>query len=84
MEPLAIEVGRYKGIPEEQRLCDLGVVKQPAPSRMDFILYSIALCTVYLRSCWFEKIPLKIPDLFWLSEAGMLSRLFNMEIFVLA
>lgn len=78
--PLAIEVGRYKGIPEEERLCvfcDLGVVKD----EFHFIFH----CPLYsdLRNCLYEKIKWKNPDLFWLSDADVLSWLFNMEIFVL-
>lgn len=78
--PLAIEVGRYKGIPEEEGLCvfcDLGVVKD----EFHFIFH----CPSYsdLRNCLFEKIKWKNPDLFWLSDADVLSWLFNMEIFVL-
>ena len=80
---LAIEVGRYKGIPEEQRLeqrvfCDLGVVENE--------FYFVFHCPLYndLRNCLFEKIQLKTPDLFCLSDADILSWLFNMEIFVLS
>ena len=79
--PLAIEVGRYKGIPEEQRLCvlcDLNVVED----EYHFLFH----CPVYceLRNCLFEKIQLKNPDLFWLSEGEMLRWLFNEETFAMA
>ena len=79
--PLAIEVGRFRGLPEEERLCllcDLGVIED----EFHFIFH----CPLYndLRCILFERIQLKKPDLFWLSEYEMLKWLFNEEIFVLA
>ena len=78
--PLAVEVGRYKAIPEEERLCavcDLGVVED----EFHFVFY----CPVYdhLRNILLEKIQVKNPDLFWLSEGNMLSWLFAEEVFTL-
>ena len=79
--PLAVEVGRYTGIPEEQRLCvvcDLGVVED----EFHFMFH----CPLYnnLRLSLFEKMQDKNPDLFWMSECHMLNWLFNKEVFVLA
>ena len=79
--PLAVEVGRYTGIPEEQRLCvvcDLGVVED----EFHFMFH----CPMYnnLRLSLFEKMQDKNPDLFWMSECHMLNWLFNKEVFVLA
>lgn len=78
--PLAVEVGRYKAIPEELRLCtlcNLGVVED----EFHFVFH----CPLYdsLRSVLFEKMQVKNPDLFWLPEANMLSWLFAEEVFAL-
>ena len=58
--------------------CDLCVVED----EFHFVFH-LPLCND-LRNCLFEKIELKNLDLFWLSDADVLSWLFNMEIFVLA
>ena len=76
--PLAVEVGRYKSIPEEDRLCticDLGVVED----EFHFVFH----CPLYdsLRNVLFEKVQDKNPDLFWLPESSMLSWLFEEEVF---
>ena len=78
--PLAVEVGRYSGTPEEQRvcaLCDLGVVED----EYHFVFY----CPLYHkpRVKLFEKIQNKNPDLFWMSESHMLNWLFSNEVFAL-
>ena len=77
--PLAVEVGRYTGIPEEQRLCvlcDLGVVED----EIHFVFH----CPLYndVRKYLFEKMQDKNPDLFWMSECHMLSWLFNKDVFL--
>ena len=79
--PLAIEVGRFRGTPEELRLCefcDLNVVED----EVHFLLY----CPLYedLRKCMFEIVQKENADLFWKSEGEILSWIFENEIFVFA
>lgn len=76
--PLAVEVGRFKGIPEENRICtmcDLGLVEH----EFHFVLY----CPFYtdLRSILFERVQCLNPDVFWMSEGEMLSWIFSNEVF---
>ena len=79
--PLAVEVGRFRGTPVEERLCllcDLGIVED----ELHFVFH----CPLYgeLRNILFEKIQQRNPDLFWLSEFDMLRWFFSEEIFVFA
>lgn len=79
--PLEVEVGRYKGVPEEDRLCavcDLSLVED----EFHFMFY----CPLYndLRNVLFEKIQCKNPDLFRLSEGDMLGWLFSNDWFSVA
>ena len=79
--PLAIEVGRFKGIPEERRLCefcDLHVVED----EFHFILY----CPLFdeLRNCLFKSAELKNADIFWKSEGDIVNWLFGNDVFALA
>ena len=74
-------MGRYKSIPEEERLCtlcDMGVVED----EYHFVFY----CPLYsdLRTTLFEAAQSKNPDLFWMPESNMLKWLFSEEIFCLA
>ena len=77
--PLAIEVGRFKGTPDELRLCefcDFNLVED----ELHFILY----CPLYddLRKCMFKTVPMNNADIFWKSEGEILSWIFENEIFV--
>lgn len=79
--PLQVEVGRYKGLPEEHRvcaLCDLGIVED----ELDFVFY----CPLYndLRCVLFDKVQCQNPDWFWMTDGKMLSWLFEKDIFSLS
>lgn len=76
--PLELEVGRYKGVPEDKRLCkvcDLSLIED----EFHFMFY----CPLYvnLRTVLFAKIQSMNPDLFWLSEGEMLKWLFKYDFF---
>lgn len=79
--PLEVEVGRYKGVPEEERLCsvcDLRVIED----EFHFMFY----CPLYfsLRTVLFRAVHNVKPDLFWLPEGEMLNWLFKQETFSVA
>lgn len=79
--PLAIEVGRFRGIPEDLLLCgfcDLQVVEDEVHFVFHGPLYG------ELRNCLFESIQLKNPDLFWKYAGETLSGLLENYVFVLA
>lgn len=78
---LAIEVGRFKGIPEEQRICEFCELNA-IEDEFHFLFY----CPLYevLRMNLFESMQKKNPDLFWKGDGDILSWLFENEIFVLS
>uniref|UniRef100_A0A3B3H959 ribonuclease H n=1 Tax=Oryzias latipes TaxID=8090 RepID=A0A3B3H959_ORYLA len=79
--PLQVEVGRFKGIPEEERLCEVCELRV-VEDEFHFLFY----CPLYekQRLCMYDVIEKKCPDLFWLSEDKILRWLFENEIFCLA
>lgn len=79
--PLAIEVGRFKNTPEENRLCvlcDLGEVENES----HFLLY----CTHYddLRESLFLEVKRQISEIFWYADDQKLLCLFNYDVFKFA
>lgn len=62
--PLTVEVGRYKGVSEEQ-LC----------FGEDEILFLLLYCPLYnhMRNSMLQRIQCKNPELFWLFDGNMLS-----------
>ena len=76
--PLAIEVGRFQGIPEENRLCEMCDLLQ-IETESHFLLY----CTKYedLRIAWFQRILNRAPEVFWYSDYIKLEWLFTNDPF---
>lgn len=72
--PLAIEVGRFKNIPEENRICEMCELDE-VESESHFLLY----CTKYddLREVFYGQ----NPEIFWCSDEQNLEWLFNFNVF---
>ena len=72
------EVGRFKNIPEENRVCEMCVLDE-IESESHFLLY----CTKYddLREVLFHEIYGQNPDIFWCSDEQKLEWLFNFNVF---
>ena len=76
--PLVIEVGRFTGVQEEDRLCtvcDLGDIE----NEFHFMFY----CTTYddLRAPMYEAMQQQKPELFWAEDGQKLEWLFSYEVF---
>ena len=76
--PLAVEVGRSKNIPEENRLCELCDLAEDE-SESHFILH----CTNYddLRELIFHEMARQNAEIFWCSAEKTLGWLFNFDVF---
>ena len=75
--PLAIEVGRFTAVAEENRLCSLCDL-QDIENEYHFMFY----CPLYddLRVSLFEAMQ-RQPDLFWVDDGERLEWLFRSEVF---
>ena len=76
--PLAIEVGRFSAVPEENRLCNVCDLND-VENEFHFRFY----CSLYddLRVPLFEAMQQQNPDLFWEDGGQKLEWLFNNEVF---
>ena len=76
--PLAIEVGRFSAVPEENRICNVCDLKD-VENEFHFMFY----CTLYddLRVPLFDVMQKRKPELFWEDDGQKLEWLFNYEVF---
>jgi hypothetical protein len=76
--PLHLETGRYRGVPEEERICDYCNID--IENEFHFVFY----CPLYheMRLKLFKKC--KTTDLMWLNDADRLKWFFDYKVFALA
>ncbi len=76
-----LEVGRFKNIPEDERLCELCELNE-VESESHFLLY----CPLHdeLRTPLFTEMSVKNPEIFWCSDDDRMDWLFNFNVFKLA
>ena len=76
--PLAIEVGRFSAVPEENRICNVCDLKD-VENEFHFMFY----CTLHddLRVLLFDAMQRAKLELFWEDDGQKLEWLFNFEIF---
>ena len=75
---MAIEVGRFHNISEEQRLCEMCDLSE-VENELHFMLH----CTKYdeLRQVMFSHASKKDPEFFWYTDYQKVEWLFNFDIF---
>ena len=78
--PLALEVGRFKNIPEEQRLCELCDL-QEVDNESHFHLYC-PFCDE-LRVPFVNELFAQNPEIFWSNDVRM-ECLFTFNVYKLA
>ena len=76
--PLAIEVGRLKNVPEENRICEMCELDE-VEGEFNFLLY----CTKHedLREVLFHEIYGENTEIFWCSDEQKLELFFNFNVF---
>ena len=79
--PLNLEVGRFKNILEDERLCALCELNN-IENESHFILY----CLLFdeLRTLIFTEMSVKNPEMFWCSDDDRMDWLFNFNVFKFA
>ena len=79
--PRALEVGRFKNIPEEQRLCELCDLRE-VENESNFLLY----CPFYdkLRVPVVNELFAQNPEIFWGNDDARMECLFAFNVYKLA